>query len=391
MGFLDLLKFSTRMFKARTSRTLLTILGMGVGIGAILFLVALGFGIQRTLLETITTADSLLTLDVYPGESKTAISQSDINNIKKISGVDLISPVFEITGQSEYGGLVAEAKIVAVDENFLDLEGLKVIQGGKNNGGNITGAIISSALAKVFEKTPEAMLGENIKISFAKDSGNSEERGEVDYKIIGSVDKKDVIVYVNQKILADFFPTSSYSKLKVKCLSSQAMDGLRSQITGEGFIVSALTDVINQVEKTFQVVRIILGFFGAIALMVSAIGMFNTMAITLLERTEEIGIMKSIGASNYDILWMFVFESTIMGFLGGITGMALGYAGGIISNLLFNFFAQKMGGYGISLFYFPGWFLLFILVVATLVGFFTGLIPARKASKTDPLEALRYK
>ena len=377
------------MFKARTSRTLLTILGMGVGIGAILFLVALGFGIQRALLENITTADSLLTLDVHPGAAQAAISRADILNIKKIPSVNLISPVFEAAGQIKYGGLVAEAKVIAVDENFLDLEGLKMIQGEKINNDNIGGVMISSALAKVFEKTPAALLGEIIKVSFT--GGAAGEKNQADYKIIGLVDKKDLIVYVNQKDLNNFSPAADYSRLKVKAVSSGALAGLRSEIASRGFIVSALTDVIDQVEKAFQVIRIILGFFGAIALIVSAIGMFNTMVVALLERTEEIGIMKSIGASDYDILWMFVFESTIMGFLGGIFGIVLGYAGGTVFNFLFNFLAQRMGGGAVSLFYFPGWFLFFILAVATLVGFLTGLIPARKAGRTDPLEALRYK
>ena len=242
------------------------------------------------------------------------------------------------------------------------------------------------------------MLGESITIAFAPGEAGGEVGGgageagaanEVSYKITGLVEKKDTIVYVDQRTLSGVFPAIAFSQLKVKCASSRAMADVRSNLAGRGFIVSALTDVINQVEKTFSVVRIILGFFGAIALMVSAIGMFNTMVVTLMERTEEIGIMKSIGASDYDILWMFVFESTIMGLLGGLAGMMLG--AGAAVNLLFNFLAEKMGGYAISLFYFPGWFLFFILLAATLVGFFTGLIPARKASKTDPLEALRYK
>jgi len=390
MGFWNLLKFSTRMFKARTSRTVLTILGMSVGIGAILFLVSLGFGVQKTLLETITTADSMLTLDVYSNEQKQNISLTDILNIKRLPGTDYISPVMETVGRLKYGGLVTEAKVAAVDEKFLDLEGLTVILGQKLNNQAPGGIIISSALARIFEKTPEEMLGENIVMSLTLSDGNDLSQVEANYKIIGLVDKKDIVVYVNQLALGDALPVV-YSRIKVKSVSSQALNDLRGQITDGGFIVSAVTDIINQVEKTFQVVRIILGLFGAIALIVSAIGMFNTMVVTLLERTEEIGVMKSIGASNHDILWMFVFESTIMGFLGGIIGIIFGYIGGLLFNLFFNLIAQRMGGYAASLFYFPGWFLLFILVVATIVGFFTGLIPARKASQTDPLEALRYK
>ena len=129
MNILDLLKLSTRMFKARTTRTLLTILGMGVGIGAILFLVGLGYGIQKTLLETITTADSLLALDVYPGDARTVINADDINSIKSIDGVTEISPVFETMGQMKYNNLVSDSKILAVDTDFIKLDGIKISQG----------------------------------------------------------------------------------------------------------------------------------------------------------------------------------------------------------------------------------------------------------------------
>jgi putative ABC transport system permease protein len=383
MSIIDLLKLSTRMFKARTSRTFLTILGMGVGIGAILFLVALGFGIQKTLLETITTADSLVTLDVYPGEKMPAISIADIENIKNIAGVEMVSPALETMGQLTYASLVSDSKVKVVDANFLRLDGIKVTGGDSISDANMQGVVISTALAKVFEKTPTEMLGENMQIAILKN--------KFDFKIVGFVDAKEITVFVNQKALAEEVTPDGFSRLKVKCESSQFMDKLRAQLTDSGFVVSALTDLIAQVDKAFNVIKLILGFFGAIALMVSAIGMFNTMTVTLLERTEEIGVMKSIGASDYDILWMFVFESTIMGFLGGIAGIILGFIGGNIFNLVVNFLAQKLGGEAVALFYFPGWFLFFILVVATLVGFFTGLIPARKASITDPLEALRYK
>lgn len=131
--------------------------------------------------------------------------------------------------------------------------------------------------------------------------------------------------------------------------------------------------------------------FGIIALLVSAIGMFNTMTIALLERTEEIGIMKSIGASDMTIYIIFVMESTIMGFLGGIFGIVIGSIEGAIFNTLVNLIATHFGGEKVSLFYSPLWFVLTILAFSAFVGFTTGVIPARRAAKTDPLEALRYK
>ena len=131
--------------------------------------------------------------------------------------------------------------------------------------------------------------------------------------------------------------------------------------------------------------------FGCIALIVSAIGMFNTMTITLLERTEEIGIMKSIGASNSMISWMFIMEATIMGFLGGLVGVIIGWLEGEILNLLINLVAAHFGGESVSLFYSPWWFVAAVIAFSAFVGLLTGLVPARRAAKIDPLEALRYK
>jgi putative ABC transport system permease protein len=119
--------------------------------------------------------------------------------------------------------------------------------------------------------------------------------------------------------------------------------------------------------------------------------MFNTMTIALLERTGEIGIMKSIGASRSSISIMFITESTIMGILGGIGGVAVGILGGKIFNTLINLVASRFGGQSVDLFYSPMWFVVVIVVFAGFVGLFTGIVPARRASKIDPLDALRYK
>lgn len=158
-----------------------------------------------------------------------------------------------------------------------------------------------------------------------------------------------------------------------------------------GFNVSALSDTIEEANKIFQAVQIILSLFGAVALIVSAIGMFNTMTIALLERTQEVGIMKSLGASNSDVWKLFLVESIIIGFLGGVSGIFLGIAGGQISNFGVNKLASSLGGTAIDLFYTPSEFIMIILLFSTIVGFLTGLYPARRASRLNPLEALRYK
>ena len=158
-----------------------------------------------------------------------------------------------------------------------------------------------------------------------------------------------------------------------------------------GYLVSSLSDTIDQAKKIFRIIQIILALFGLVALVVSAIGMFNTMTVTLLERINEIGILRSIGASANDIRLLFLVESVLMGFLGGIGGIVVGYLGGEIANFGLNILAKSFGGEPLNLFYRPFWFIGFIIIFSTIIGFLTGIYPSRRASKLNPLEALRYK
>lgn len=417
MRFIDLFKLSTRMFKARTSRTLLTVLGMSIGIAAILFLVSLGYGLQKTLLERITTSDSLLTLDV--SEAKSGIVSLNKDMIKKIEGmqgVEEVSPAFQIITQGRLDDLSADLTTIGSKPSFLKLGGFKASKGVLLSEDNKNGIIISSAVAQVFGKTVDEMVGKEMSFSFfvpksivpaegAENVGGNSSDSESDsqaqaefnrvdsdtkYTIVGAIDGEDNIVYLNASSLNDL-NIDRYGQVKVKTRSNAEMGIIRDTILEYGLLVSSLSDTVDQANQIFKVLQIILMLFGVIALVVSAIGMFNTMTITLLERTEEIGIMKSIGASDLSISVMFFMESAIMGFLGGCAGVAIGWMGGFTFNAIINMVATRFGGQAVSLFYSPMWFVLAILVFSGVVGFMTGYVPARRASKIDPLDALRYK
>lgn len=209
------------------------------------------------------------------------------------------------------------------------------------------------------------------------------------FKIIGFIQSEELSYYVNDKSLAGQLPDIPFSRLKIKAASSSDLDRLKQAISDQKFVVSSLSETVQEVNRMFRILNIILAIFGLIALSVSAIGMFNTMTVALLERTKEIGIMKAIGASSLDILLIFIFESTVMGFLGGISGIILGITSGSLFNLIINFIAKRMGGNSVVLFAFPLWFLLLIIGFSIFIGFVTGLVPARQASSIDPLDALR--
>jgi len=393
----DLARLSLRTFKARTGRTLLTILGMGIGISAILFLVGLGYGLQELLLKTITTSDSLSSLDIAANsENGARLTPDKALEISHLQGVVDIAPAYDLPSQVKFGDTVTDATATVTKPLFLLLDGKKISQGVSISEGSSRNVVLATAFAKIFQTTPEEMLGKNVNFSLrvpngenAAGNGNSQTLDIPDaYKIVGFIESEELVFFSNIEDLKTNIGPIDYSRLKIKCVDSAVMGTLRQKIADQGFTVSSLSDTVNEVNRVFSGIKIVLAFFGLIALAVSAIGMFNTMTVALLERTKEIGVMKAIGASNFNILTMFIFESTAMGFLGGVSGVILGILSGSIFNFLINFIAVRLGGKAISLFYYPVWFVLFVLGFSIFIGFLTGVAPARRASTIDPLDAL---
>lgn len=399
MKLLDVLSLSTRMFKTRPMRTFLTILGVGVGIGTVLFLVSLGYGLQNVILSRITTADSLLSLDVSSGTSGLiALDNKSMEDIAKIPEVVEISPVANFTSQITLDNFTGDGVVYTTEPSFFRLSGIIPQHGEQFKDGEKNSAIISSATAKLFNLEPDNILGKQIALSLFLPKVNAEGFEEVDIKelnekftITGVIDDENMsYVYIPRNSILDV-EISKYDLLKVKVSNSDAMGKVRDEIINRGFLVSSLSDTIEQANKIFKIIQIILALFGFVALIVSAIGMFNTMTITLLERINEIGIMRSVGLTKKDIKKMFLVESILMGFLGGVGGVAIGYLAGELANIGINMLAKNFGGQAFDLFYRPIWFVMAIIIFSTFIGFLTGLYPSRRAARLNPLEALRYK
>ncbi|MBP6889281.1 MAG: ABC transporter permease [Candidatus Moranbacteria bacterium] len=398
MRIFDLIKLSLRMFKARAMRTFLTVLGMSVGIAAIIFLVSFGYGLQRTLLQKITTSDALVSLDVTQTSDENTIPLNDetLKTLQSLPNVTDTIPVLELAGQGKFDTVTLDINTVSAPASFLKSEGLKISTGRFFTKEETTNIVITQAVAKVFNLTPEEMIGKPVAITlFQTDtSGRSQKRSafalKESYTIVGVVQGEENIVYLSLDSL-DGFPLTSYTKLKVKCSSTSTLDSVRTQIEELGLAASSISETVDQANKVFGAVQVVLMIFGLIALIVSAIGMFNTMTIALLERTEEIGIMKAIGAAKRSIALMFLTESTIMGLLGALGGVILGFLEGEVLNILINMIATRFGGESVDLFFSPFWFVSTVILFGAGVGFATGIFPARKASRIDTLEALRYK
>jgi putative ABC transport system permease protein len=389
----DLLKLSTRIFTARKGRTALTILGMGIGFGTILFLVSLGYGLQDALLQNISSSGALTALDVTPNEADGVfLSPQSIDEMKEINGVEGVETAYDFSARLKLGDTSSDTEAEVATPKFIDLEGVKIAAGDElESESTEKDVLVSSAIGKIFEKSPEELIGQKISFTLLSPQGNvGQNISADDYIIKGVTESEDSMLYIPAQSLS--IPSDiNFTKAKVLCASSDVLNSVKDEISQKGFSVSSLSETVTEVNRLFRVVNIILGLFGIITLIVSAIGMFNTMTVALLERTTEIGIMRSIGASKMDILSMFIIESTLMGFCGGLVGLILGISSGQVVNLIINMAAKYFGGKPLDLFAYPLWFLGFVLLFSILIGFVTGIAPAKRASSLDPLEALGSK
>jgi len=396
----DALKLSTRMFKTNPARTWLTILGMGVGTSAVVMLVGLGFGLQNILLEKIVFGDTLLSLTgSNPISNVVVLNDSAAAQFKQLPGVLDVSPLASFQSLITYDGLSANTDLQGVRASYFKYAGIVMVAGNPfsdsaSDGNNV---ILSSAALQLFGvDDPKSIIGKPVSFRVIAPSGNAGQTDQVSLNgnfVVTGVTNDVASIYAMMPLgtLSSQIGIQSYDKIQVRAAASNDLNSVQDAIVKQGFEVSALSKTVEQANQIFSGVQALLAGFGGIALIVSAIGMFNTMTVTLLERTGEIGVMRTIGASPRDIQFLFLAEAVVVGFLGGMTGMAIGIAGGLIINYLLNVVAAHFGGAAVALFAFPGTFLAFITFFSAVVGFVTGIFPARRASSISPLEAIRYK
>ena len=181
-----------------------------------------------------------------------------------------------------------------------------------------------------------------------------------------------------------------YSSVSVRVKNPSQVLTVENAIKKMGFNTFSILDASRSIQQFFKVLDVFLGIFGSLALAVACIGIVNTLVMAILERRREIGIMKAIGASDGDVKKLFFAEAGAMGILGGIVGVALGWAIGQVINLGTNVYLKRQSFPPEHFWAVPWWLVGFAILFSFGVSLISGLYPAGRAARLDPVQALRY-
>jgi putative ABC transport system permease protein len=397
------IKYSLTNLVHRKMRSFLSVLSILIGITAIFALVSFGLG-MRDYMETIAAeagTDKLYIQHKGPGglglDENFFFTKDEINFVGKIKGVDEIlgmyvaTPEIEFKKQKKYAFLVGidPGKIEFVDETFT----VTVEKGRHLKKGDIRKVVLGYLYQfddKMFKRGVD--LGDKVYlnreqfevIGFYEEVGNPQDDSniyisEAAYEVMFP-EKKEKYGYVMMSSDKGVNPNELADKIEEK------LRKYRGQEEGkEDFFVMTFADAFEIFANIMNVINGILVLIALVSLVVAAVNIMNTMYTAVLERTREIGVMKAVGAKNSNIMLIFVIESGLLGTVGGIIGIAFGYVIAKIGG-----YAVALTGYGFLQPVFPWYLVAGCILFAFGVGALAGLLPARQASRLQPVDALRY-
>lgn len=257
-------------------------------------------------------------------------------------------------------------------------------------------AYVSLGMLKLFGLNKGNAVGQRFKViyivpeSLLPGAAGSMLSEEVEYGVAGVTDDEINNYYYFQIADAKRLGIKNYSQLKVVLKSQQLVAVVRKEIETLGFKTVSTLDTVSQIESLFKTLRLLLGLLGTVGLAVAALGMFNTMTVSLLERTREVGAMKAMGMLSDEVKELFLAESMIMGVGGGTLGVTLGFLMGKLVSIGLTTVSVVKGQQVMDISYVPWFFVAFIMLISFLVGVATGWYPSKRARAISALNALRY-
>lgn len=405
--------FNTSIIGLRTnkSRSALTILGIVIGIMAIMIVVSLGQGAQNLILGQIQSIGAK-TIAVVPGRQPTgptdfistftdSLKQKDFEDLQKKSNapyVDKIMPIVFGSTAVTYTNKIYRPTIYGLSSYFEEIYNITMDSGRNFSEDEVRSyadvAVIGHKAAEKLFDTQDP-VGQKVKIK------------DKTFRIVGLMSQKgqssflnfdDVVIIPYTTAQRYIFGIKHFNRLAVQAESEARVDDTVRDITltlranhsitdptKDDFYVQTQADALNTVKTITNVLTMFLAAVAAISLLVGGIGIMNIMLVSVTERTREIGLRKALGATNQNILTQFLLEAVVLTGVGGIIGISLGTFFSFIISFGLSQFANVDWSFS-----FPLGAALLGLAVSTIIGLIFGLYPARQAAKKSPIEALRY-
>lgn len=420
LKLVDMFKLASKALLDRKMRSVLTILGITVGSAIILALIASSSGLNASITANIEkTGANILTVRNAGGffssgsTSTYQLSQQDVDYIKTIQGVVGAYPFYSYGASVNNGGTSLQASIVGINLSALQIlyKGLTVSQGSMPLLGDTTAAVIGWNIANPTSGTPIS-LHQMVSMSI---SGIRGSRTAVSYAVLANAiltqygsalfSNIDDTVYVTFQAAQFLAKTPYFTGIYVVVDNTDDVSNVQTAMQtyyGDQIRIISPGQILSSIQSITSQLTLFLGSIGAVSLFVATVGIVNTMYVSVMERTREIGIMKAIGYRPKEIMGMFLAEAAVTGIVGAVCGLVLGY---ILAFLMGGMFVGggggARGGFGGGAIFlggrgttiqpvFSAELILFSLVFPVILATVAGLYPAWRASRMNAVAALKY-
>lgn len=386
MKILEIVKVALKNIASNKLRSALTMLGLIIGIASVIVLVGIATGSTSQVKSSVQSLGTdILTVSI--NSSDYSLNYSDISEIAKIDNVNSVAPYKNVSATVNRGTTTtSSASIIATNNNYLDVTNTKISKGRE------------ISIIDINNKSKVCILGSSITstlFNLADSVGQTIQLNGDSYTVIGVLEAKGSSMGTNyDNMVLIPFSTAEYlgsdstvSNLYVKVIDEGNIDKTKSlienyirstlQISSDYYSVSTQTSMLSAMSDISTTLTLLLGGIAGISLVVGGIGVMNVMLVSVTERTKEIGIRKSLGAKKTDILIQFLIEALALSLLGGLLGIIIGL---ILGNLVEKF------GYSFA---YTNTIILISFLSSAIIGLVFGILPAYRAAKLNPIEALR--
>jgi putative ABC transport system permease protein len=403
----DHVKLAFKNLRHRFSRSVLTLLGIAIGIMAIISLLALGEGMQQAVTGELSSLSDVIIVSTGGGgfssfgggggstSTGEYFTQRDIADIQRIQGIKEVSTQLSGSGLAEYNGKTTILSLTGMEVSVMKLQyASQNLEAGEfPNEGEQNKIMIGNSIAHdTFDA--DISVGGRIKINGEKFfvSGIFGKQG------FGGV-SSDSIVLMSTRDFKKLTGQSNISLIYLRVNNVNDAESIAATIQNainenhgkkDFATATTMTSILKTVQTIIGILQLVLVGIASIALIVASIGIMNTMLTSVMERTREIGIMKAIGATTRDIMSIFIIEGVLMSSVGGVIGIILGVFGSQALTLILRSF-MSMGGGSIQLVpIITITSVVLAVTVSLIVGVLSSLYPAWKAARMSPIEAVRY-